>query len=212
VLFFHNPHYAIIAFDTDTTCTDKRHLFVYSTLAAGPHPIRTFNPWLREGISQPFKGDFPTMIPSTSSHPPSKVIPARTATGISYPSRASPSIPSSPGLQYHRQRRIGRANISSTPLSPSVTRPTIFSTGKQRSIRRSASSTSLVSLSSALRQTVPPRSPVTRRHKTKEITPSRPIPDMSVLYRQLAAALVAEIKVNFEQDGIVDLIGGANTG
>jgi hypothetical protein len=35
---------------------------------------------------------------------------------------------------------------------------------------------------------------------------------MSVLYRQLAAALVAEIKVNFEQDGIVDLIGGANTG
>jgi hypothetical protein len=35
---------------------------------------------------------------------------------------------------------------------------------------------------------------------------------MSILYGQLATALKAQVKVVFDQDGTVDLIGGANTG
>jgi hypothetical protein len=36
--------------------------------------------------------------------------------------------------------------------------------------------------------------------------------EMSILYGQLATALKAQVKVVFDQDGTVDLIGGADTG
>lgn len=156
---------------------------------------------------------FPSTLPSKPQRPPSHPSSSRT---LSRSSSQLGSASASPCLVIRDHKDY---------FTPSVyrTRPH-SSTELQTRRQQQRQPNSLDSFGISLLNNLPqrrsyitvPRPKSTSLYSTKETSPCpttiAAAESMTILFNQLASALKAEIKVVFDNDGSVDMLGGLNTG
>lgn len=163
-------------------------------------------------------------LPSKLERPPSHPSSSRTLSRSSSQHRPASASTSSSSLY-----RVSRVNQAQDYITPSLYRTRSHSSTDLRT-RRQRQRLSLDSFGTLLNTlhhqrrsyvTVPRPRPISAGtysiSSTKEII--KPCPtkiaaaeEMTILFNHLASALKADIKVIFDNDGSVDMLGGLNTG
>lgn len=160
------------------------------------------------------------MVPSLSSTLPSKLQrpPSHPSTSTTLPSSSSSRTPT---RSQHRSDSISSgSSLRSRPRPINHPRITYITSPPHHYYSRSRHSSDhtrvrLLDIFDGLVTTDPTHHTNTRHSCTKEIPPCLLIssPDtMTASLSQLGAALHAEIKVVFNDGGVIDMLGGLNTG